>query len=205
MTLTDVQVKELNNFLRKTAPEIDRLEERGSRRFEGDTEMGSGDARGYRGVIVYLQKGLGGNDDLLKQIFHCMQQCQLRYRLKYDLGLFSFGWDDNKLKHSGSSHYCAYNSSSSGWVDELCGLAGKSVSPAPAIIPSLFPLSDLYGNKHNIGRDDLLIFICQNKEVRTTETVLEQLNRRRSKHVIWFFVDTNTVEVVTNGYYPDLI
>jgi hypothetical protein len=205
MTLTDFQVNDLNYFLRSTAPVISRPEERESRRLEGSIEMGSSDARGYTGIMVYLQKGLGNSDKLLQQIFRCAERFQKRFRLKYDLGLFSFGWDEKKIKHSGSIHNCTYYSDIISLIGELYGLAGTDESPSPVIIPELFPLADPYGRRSDIDRNDLLIFICQNRDIRVTESVYDQLHKRNFRHVIWFFVENSTVEIETSRYYPEKI
>lgn len=184
MQLTKEQILDLRRYLKRNAPVIDRLEERMSRRIEGEIEIGSGDARGYRAVVVYMERGFGNQDQLVRQVFHTVAAIQAEYCLQYPVCLFSFGWDDGNLHHGGRSHDGSYYSNVKAWVQELCNLAGTDATSS-GIIPSLFPLADPYGQKLAVGRDDLLVFFCRNPNAQMHEQARKQYSPQIARHSIW--------------------
>lgn len=202
MRLTDDQLHALRSYIRRNAPSIDRLEERVSRRIEGEVDTGHRDARGYRNVVVYIQQGLGSQDEILLQVLHIVAATQSNYRLKYPVHLFSFGWDNALLHHNGKNHQGSYNVNISGWARELCALAGTGRPSSPAVIPSLFPFTDPYGHKHNVEQDDLLIFFCNDQNVHMLEQAKKVYNKRVARNSIWVFYSEELIEIALGDFIP---
>lgn len=203
MRLSDEQVTKLRGYLKRNAPSIDRPEERMSRRIEGVAEMGTGDARGYRAVIAYIQSGLGDQEELARQVLSTVAKVQNDYHLKYPVCLFSFGWDDSQLHHAGEARQGVYRSNTNDWVRELCDLAGNTSSQSPAVVPCLFPNARMYSRKTHVEKDDLLLFFCRDRDVRLHEQASKEYNQRIMRNAIWLFCGPDEVEVQSGHFSPE--
>lgn len=204
MQLNDDQMRKLRFYLVRNAPIIDRPDWRTSLVLEDEVEYGETDAQGYRNVVVYIERGLGDREDLIRQVLQIVKSVQQRDRVKYMVHLFSFGWDDGKLHHAGRSHDGNYYSNIKPWVDELCALAGTDGLKSPAVIPSLFPLTNPYGLKHGIERDDLLIFLCRNREVSMADSAHKKYDLRIMKHSVWLFCGEEQIDISLGDFTPTL-
>ena len=202
MPLSDEQARQLQSYLMRHRPDISMSDLRESHRIEGEVVDDDRDVRGYRSVVAFIERGLGNADQTVGRVLHRIASVQDRYHLAYSVHLFSYGWDDGKLHHTGGNRLGGCNIDAGKWAQVLCSLAGTEEASAPASIPSLFPLSDPYGSKHDVEKDDLLVFFCRNRDVRMSRSALQRLSRHPAKHAIWFFCDGDSVDMALGGFVP---
>ncbi len=204
MKLSDEQYQKMQSYLKRNRPVLIERAEGYSRRIEGEIDKGVGDLRAYSAVLFYIERGLGSERELVHQAVMAAWSAQAMNNNKYLVGLFSYGWDDRELHHSGrnlwGNRYPVYKP----WVDELCNLAGDSPGPAPALIPTLFPLADPCGVKTNIARTDLLVFIARDRHVMMSRAAADKYNMVRARNAIWFLVNGENPEFAAGEFMPGI-
>lgn len=128
--------------------------------FYGDDDVTT---RGYESVMLYVRKGLGIPEIILPVVKFAFQ-VQQDLGAKWTLVPVSHGWG-NELKHLGTDFPMRYlNESfrSNKIADAIGQMAENQIDPGPVVIRKLFPptgLRSLYGGKIKVSRDDLLVFV----------------------------------------------
>jgi hypothetical protein len=172
--------------LQNNAPSYDAGENYGRRGgFYGDSEES---AAGYKSICIYVQNGLDEYLDLFKEIAKGVFKIQSNHVNKYPLLVFGFGNTDH-LQHEKKFFDFGYlnDSLNSTKVAETIARISGPTPCVPAIIPELFPKTDLrslYSGKIKIEREDLLIIIGRENEVFLNETLKDKFNEHLKKQVL---------------------
>ena len=176
---------------------------RQSRRVSGQCSHES-EIKAYSSIIFYIQKGLGeenvNTEAVIKKILDAQGSSR---RINYYLHLFSFGWDDNKLRHKKSAISIISRANSNMIINDLYKLAGSDPS-GTSIIPSLFPPTSLYSKKHNVKTNDLLVFICRDRSVQLSELSSVAYNRVRRRS-LWIFITSDKPEWELGTFKPEIV
>ena len=203
MPLTIEQLNQLTRDVRKNRCSIQTIEERPSYRYPGQLTEDEVDARGYRAVVVLLERGLGNQQETLRQVLHLVTSVQGDSRLTYPVYLASFGWDDGQLRHGVRPHEGKWHINTTNWVDELLSLAGVEPVNGPATLPAFFPEAGLYRPKPQVWRDALPLIICR-VGLRLSEGARKQLSPQLERRAVWVYCKPDSVEVEV-GKSPTLI
>lgn len=194
MKLTNEQAAKLKTFLMRKRPCIVRQDERESLRIEGETGDGDWDALGYRSVVAVIQRGLGDQADVVRQVLGIAAKVQNDNNLDYPVLLFSFGWDDGVLHGTGRNRSGGPNIRCDGWVKELCDLASADIGAMQPKIPSLFPPAAQEGASLPLRGEDLLIFFCGDRSMRLTEEARSRY-AKPLKHAVWIYCEGKQVDM----------
>lgn len=198
--MTDLlNIKPPNNLFRKIrdeAPLITLSENYGrSGGYYGDEDSHT---RGYRGVLIYIQKGLGNYSDLVLNTVKLILSVQSEVGKKYPLVPFCFG-DGDKLKHEGKYFDLGYSNdrfNDRRIADVLLNLSGNEPGYIPAVITELFPrvgTKSLYHGKTGFDRDDLLVFIGRKDEVVFSRILKQKITYNIKKHMLFVEIETDRV------------
>ena len=195
-------LKGLKHKLRAKAPTNAADGVRQSRRVSGQCSYES-EIKAYSSIIFYIQKGLGkenvNTEAVIKKILDAQGSSR---RINYYLHLFSFGWDDNKLRHKKSAISIISRANSDMIINDLYKLAGPDPS-GTSIIPLLFPPTSLYSKKHNVKTNDLLVFICRDRSVQLSELSTAAYNRVRRRS-LWIFMNNDKPEWEFGTFKPEV-
>jgi len=193
MKLNAEQTRNLSTYLTRNRFCVTRQDERESLRIEGETGDGDWDASGYRSVVAFIQRGLGDQAELVRQVLGNAAKVQNDNHLKYSVLLFSFGWDDGMLHGKGRSLSGGLNRCD-GWVKELCELASTDTGPVPQKTPSLFPPAVSKRVPLKVRGEDLLIFFCKDRCGSMTEEA--RLHYAKPlKHAVWIYCEEDKADM----------
>jgi len=118
---------------------------------------------GYEAVLLYVRKGLGHMEIILPVVRFAFK-VQNELRKPWTLVPLSYGWGD-ELKHLGTDIPIRYvnDSANNRYIaKDICKLAGQELESDPAVVPQLFPRTDvrsLYGGKVKVTGRDLVVFV----------------------------------------------
>jgi len=201
------QRREIFRYLKRSSPVISRRGEGASRRIEGEWSTNAEeDVHGYKAVVVYIQQGLGQHTELINRVLSAVASFQHDNRLQYLVCLFSFGWEDGKLHHAGQAHQARWNSLTDGWAEELATLAGTDVPMADPVVTQLFPLVwPSLGAKGRVSREDLLIFFCDQRTVKFSESVATDYHHAFQKNTLWFFLGEEPLGIEYGTFVPKVV
>jgi len=194
MKLNNEQTRNLRKYLLRERPSMARQDERESSRIEGETGDGDRDVLGYRAVAAFIQRGLGSQIELVRQVLDIAAKVQNDNNLNFQIPLFSFGWDDGFLHGKGRARNGGPNIPCDGWVKELCDLASTDTGPAPQKIPSFFPPAKQTGAPLKVKEEDLLIFFCKDRSVRLTDEAMARYVKPL-KHAVWIYCEDDKIEM----------
>ena len=175
-------------------PSITRQDERESYRIEGEISYGDRDVRGYRSVTAFIQRGLGSQTEVVRQVLGIATRVQNANNLPFLVVLFSFGWDDGILHGNGRSRTVGPNMPCNGWATELCELASAENSLVPQKTPSLFQPASPTGAPLKAIKEDLLIFFCKDRSVRLTDEAMARYVKPL-KHAVWIYCEDDKIEM----------
>jgi len=194
MKLNNEQTKKLRYYLMQKRPSIARQDERESSRIEGETGHGDRDVQGYRAVAAFIQRGLGDQMEIVRQVLDIAAKVQNDNNLNFPVVLFSFGWDDGILHGKGRPRSGGPNIPCNGWATELCDMASAETSPVPQKTPSLFPPAKQTGAPLKVTGEDLLIFFCKDRSVRLTDEAMARY-AKPLKHAVWIYCGDDRAEM----------
>jgi len=194
MKLNSEQTKKLSVYLKRKRPCMTQQDERESLRIEGETGDGDWDAAGYRSVVAFIQRGLGSQTEVVRQVLGIAAKVQNDSNLNFSILLFSFGWDDGILHGTGRSRSGGPNTPCDGWIKELGDLASAETAPVTQNIPSLFPPAKQAGVPLKVRGEDLLIFFCKDRGVRLTDEAMARY-AKPLKHAVWIYCEDDRVEM----------
>ncbi len=141
-------------------------------------------SRGYKNIIVYIQKGLSNYSVLIKNIIKPILQTQMNSGIQFSLIPLTFGIDEEPF-YNGKYFSFKYRQDISKISKIISELSGDKQSNIPAIIPRLFPqvsIKNLYSGKTGIKKkNDLLIVIGRKDEFYFDESIEVDVNRFRKQ------------------------
>ena len=175
-------------------PSIARQDERESSRIESETGHGDRDVQGYRAVAAFIQRGLGDQMEIVRQVLDIAAKVQNDNNLNFPVALFSFGWDDGILHGKGRARSGGPNIPCNGWATELCDMASAETSPVPQKTPSLFPPAKQTGAPLKVKEEDLLIFFCKDRSMRLTDEAMARYDKPL-KHAVWIYCEDDKLEM----------
>jgi len=173
----------------------------------GDADESS---RAYHSVLVYVQKGLGEELELLKQVVKLILRVQKDAGIKYPLLPMSFGWGED-LHHEKKYFDLDYLND---WMLDnkitkvLSRVSGSESGDTPAIIPALFPKTDnrsLYTGKIKVNYEDLLVIIGKKDEVFFNAKLKPKLTSKIRKHILFVEIDNENIQWYFKNYEPKYI
>jgi len=153
--------------------------------FYGDEDLTTA---GFDSVLLYVRKGLG-HMDILQPVINLALEVQNEVGIRWPLVPLSYGWG-NTLKHLGTDIIMGYVND---WgtrerlAKKVCGLAGEGLEPGIAIVPQLFPQTDvrsLYGGKVRVTDRDLLIIVDVEGSVRFHPRIRDRLRSGIRKRMV---------------------
>lgn len=158
-------------------------------------------ASGYKAVCIYVQNGLADYVDLFKEIARGVFNIQAGGKRFYPLVVFGFGKTIH-LQHEKKSFDFGYMNDLANVtkVAEAISRISGSIPYKPAIIPELFPKTDirsLYHGKTRIERDDLLIIIGRENEIFLSDTLENTITYSFRKQTLLVEIDKENVSYKT--------
>jgi len=151
------------------------------------------ESRGYRNVMLYIQKGFGTYGKVCSDVIGQIVDFQYRMGIKYFLCLFSFGWKDAPLKHTGRGIFIRLWGNKKRIANDLCEIAGDEPSAGEPVITSFFPKADPYSHVGRVRQNDLLVFFCNDRTVSMNKETSTLYNRLRHR-ALWVFCDEDVCE-----------
>ena len=115
---------------------------------------------GYESVLIYVRRGLG-RPEIITPVIGFALEVQREYSARWTLIPLSYGWGD-ELKHMGTDIVMNRSMRADKVTPVLCEVAGDVVEPGAAVVPKLFPRTDirsLYQGKVSVTERDLLLFV----------------------------------------------
>ena len=164
------------------------------------------ESRGFRSVLIYIQKGLGTYSELIGETVKFAVKIQYQIGIYYQLIPLSFGWTDKLLfekyfeMYSNDISICPDKI-----VNKLIQLAGIEKGNESSAITELFPKADirsLYQGKTKVSTDDLLIFIGSKNEIRFSSKLKLPLQKLKKnillveaddKNILWSYKPGNLI------------
>ncbi len=143
--------------------------------------------RAYRTVLVYLERGTGGNLPLLKAIVAFIDKVQPS-NVRYAVLPLAFD-GDGELQHDGKPLYIQgrFKVSAGRKTIETCErIAGGESGPTSEIV-QLFPrtaIRSLYSGKTRVDGNDLLIFAASGDGQQFEQGAAREIRKFR-KHVVF--------------------
>lgn len=125
--------------------------------FYGDEDESTS---GYDSVLIYVRRGLG-RPEIIAPVIEFALEVQREYSARWTLIPLSYGWGD-ELKHMGTDIVMNRSMRADKITPVLCEVAGDVVEPGAAVVPKLFPRTDirsLYQGKVRVTDRDLLVFV----------------------------------------------
>jgi len=174
-----------------------------SRRCPGAFAYSEVDTSGYKNVMFYIQKGFGVYDNVVLGVTKKIIELQYDMGIGYFFCMFSFGWEDEPLKHTGSGIYLSRKGNTKLISKKMCDLASIDAPEHDSIITSLFPQAALYSRLSKVKHEDLLVFFCKNRSVFMNKKIASSYKylKRRS---LWVFFDGDTLEWEF-GFKPEVV
>lgn len=169
----------------------------------GDEETSSS----FESVLIYIQKGLGGYDELIKQVVRLIFKVQKDGTRKYPLIPMSFG-DEPKLTHEGKYYDLGYLNDAYNDIKitkTLVRLSGTEKTDN-AIIPELFPKTDtrsLYTGKTRVTENDLLVIIGKKDQVFFEQSLEPKLIIKIKKHILFVEIEEDNINWIYKNYLPE--
>ncbi len=159
-----------------------------SRRMEGQYTY-DGEIYAYPEVVLYMQKGLGNHLPVMQKMMQKINQLQNECD-PYTLSCFVFGLEKDKLSHAGRIFKISSRINANKAVQKMCELAGTDLSDRKDLLPALYPPTNIYSPKSGAGKEDLLIFICRDRDsVDICDKVSEKLKYRSYKRTFWIYLN----------------
>ncbi len=167
-------------------------------------------SRAYYSVLIYVQKGLGDEEELFKQVVKLLLRVQKDAGIKYPLLPMSFGWGE-ELHHEKKYFDLGYLND---WMLDakiakvLSRISGIEPSDSPAIIPALFPKTDirsLYSGKTKVDDKDLLVIIGKRGEVFFDAKLDPKMKSKIRKHILFVELNDGTVQWYFKNYEPKFV
>jgi hypothetical protein len=190
----------------QAAPTITISEDDGRRGgYYGDSDE---ETRGYRAVLVYIQKGLGSQHDLVRSVVRLILKAQRDAGIKWALVPLSFGWEDGRLHHEKKYFDLGPSSGSiadSNITETILRISGTDPSSMPAVIPELYPRADirsLYGGKTRVDEEDLLVVIGIKDEVCFAEQLRNRITNPIRKHILFVEISESQANWIFDSYHP---
>jgi len=111
-------------------------------------------------VLIYVRRGLG-RPEIITPVIEFAIEVQREYSARWTLIPLSYGWGD-ELKHMGTDIVMNRSMRADKITPVLSEVAGDVVEPGSAVVPKLFPRTDirsLYQGKVRVTERDLLVFV----------------------------------------------
>ncbi len=149
---------------------------------------GESEAVGYKSVCIFVQNGLADHVELFKEIAKGIFKIQQNVGMKYPLLVFGFGNTDH-LQHENKYFEFGFVNDSYKYkkvADTIARISGDTPA-TPAIIPQLFPKTDMrsfYHGKTKIDKDDLLVIIGREDEVFLNESLQGKIRGKLKKQIL---------------------
>lgn len=150
--------------------------------FYGDDD---GTTSGYETALLYVRRGLG-RPEIIKPVIKFILEVQREYSARWTLVPMSFGWGD-QLKHMGTDIVMHCSMFADEILAPLCKVAGDVVTPGEAIVPVLFPGTDLrslYGGKVKATERDMLVFVDLAGGPKLADDVTTTAKMRRQSAIV---------------------
>ncbi len=146
--------------------------------FYGDADESTS---GYESVLIYMRRGLG-RPEIIAPVIEFALEVQREYSARWTFIPLSYGWGD-ELKHMGTDIVMNRSMGADKITPVLCQVAGDVVEPGTAVVPKLFPRTDirsLYQGKVRVTERDLLVFVDLEDGPRLAEgiRISGQMKRR---------------------------
>jgi len=183
---------QLRKKLRSKAPFIQTDGLRPSRCILGQPAY-SVESRGYENVMLYMEKGFGKHEKVCSDVVKEIVDLQYENGIKYFLCMFSFGWEDVPLKHTGSGIFLYLRGNWKPISKKVCELAGTAWPDEAPVLRALFPGAAPYSRVTRVRPDDLLIFFCRDRSVSIDNSLSSSYNRLRHR-ALWVFYDGDVCE-----------
>lgn len=163
------------------------------------------ESRGYRSVILLIQKGLASCKDQVLEAVRLVLRVQKGIGIKYPIIPCSFGGNE-ELHHEGKYFDMGYMND---WMDDykitevLLHLSGSELDNNTSVINRFYPSADnrsLYNGKTNAKDSDLIVIIGRKDEVVISQELLGKISSSIKKHIL--FVEINGEN--TNWYFRNI-
>ena len=150
----------------------------------------------HRAVLCYIQKGLGEHQETIKAILNEVARFQWRDHYSgYPFCLFSFGWEDQELRHHDKAIRFPGRASHIKLANQLCDLTGTESVDSSDYIPQLFPPSNPYSAIRSVRNQDLALFFCKNRSVTMNPDLEKTYTQCLQKRAVWVFLENGSVEI----------
>ncbi|MFC2129986.1 hypothetical protein ACFLSQ_00980 [Bacteroidota bacterium] len=200
--------KNLYLALKRNAPSSTFSENYGRRSgYYGDSDE---ETKGYKAILIYIQLGLSGYDELIREIVFLILKVQNDYVGKYPIIPAAFGKGNDFIHEKKSFKMGFYNDRQ---LDTkiskvIKNLSGKYKSDVPAIIPNFFLKTDirsLYHGKIKFEKDDLMVIIGKKDEVFFNEQLQVKFKSWMKKRILFVEIDYDKVNWNYNIIEPKFI
>ncbi len=154
--------------------------------------------KAYESVIIYVQQGLSEYAELFKEVVKIVLKTQSDVGRIYPLLVLAFG-NHSELIHDKKSfslgYSYSYDTSYLTKIVEVLIRLSSEQEANPAIIPQLFPKTDLrslYEGKTKVKTNDLLVIIGKKSQVFFNEELEGKLKLKMIKRTLFVEVEGNT-------------
>ena len=179
---------------------------RQSRRIEGAYTHKRGQV-GRKNAVIYIEKGLGNQaEEIAKIISRIIKKFAHFNRSKTRTYLFSFGWNDNKLH--GPVRPLPAAKESAKWKKWIIDVTKFDPVQGNTVIPRLYFKAGAVSSP-GVGKKDINIFICKNKQIYMSELAVKTFGNRKQKSG-WIFLqgenkhpDWHFGKFIPEQYSPD--
>lgn len=163
-----------------------------------DYDRSEESSKGYRTVLIYIQKGLGKYKDLILNTVRLILNVQRGAGIRYQLVPFGFGNSD-KLIHEGKYFDLGFTNdllNDFKIAETLQRISGNEPITTPSIITELYPragMKSLYGGKTRIDNNDLLVIIGKKDNVAFASELESKITSIIRRHILFVEIDNNTI------------
>lgn len=160
----------------------------------------------FESVLVYIQKGLEGYTNLVREVVKLILKVQYPSGRRYPLIPFSFG-NEKTLTNERKYFELGYISDSNIYIkiSEALIRLSTSIEVNHAVIPELFPqtdIRDLYRGKIKVTDKDLLVIIGKKDQVYFDISTKPILKLKIKKHILFVEIDGDIINWVFKNYTP---
>jgi hypothetical protein len=200
--------RNLISALRNNAPSTTLSENYGRRgEYYGGEDA---ETKGYKSIMLFIQIGLSDYNDLILEVVKLILSVQNDFQKKYSIvpAIFGKGLDLIHATKYFDMGYIEDRQAGSTLANILKTLTGTDKSDIPAIIPLLFPKTDmrsLYYGKTKFDRDDLMIIIGKKGEVVFAENLKDKLTNSVKKRILFVEIEENSVNWIFRNYEPEFL
>jgi len=188
-------MRNLQNRVFRQAPIISRPEYQQSRRIEDECEIGESDAKGYKRVIIYIQRGLGSCREDVSRVLRSISRAQITFHFVYEVRLLAWGWEDGVLRFDSRYRRGDWLPKVGPWTSALCDLAGDEPGADTTEIPDLFNSDPVFLGARTLVKTDLLVFFCGGDSLRLLSPVTQFTARDALKHGVCVFLGKEPVRI----------